>query len=119
MPHALFRRRRPVLVALLLLLIAAPGCSSFIVGTWKADPIPEDLEFYIISAEFKDNGDFQAVARTTDGKTQNMRGKYDFSGSTLTLSRPGAADRKYGAIYYVTGEMSISGDGGKQTLKKQ
>ena len=119
MPNARNNCRRPLLAAITLLLLAAPGCSSFIVGTWKAAPIPEDMDFYIISAEFKDNGDYQAVARTTDGKTQNLRGKYEFDGTTLTLARPGAAERKYAAVYYVTGKMSISGDGGKQTLKKQ
>lgn len=95
------------------------GCSSALVGTWKADPIPQDMEFYIVSAEFKDNGDFRAVAREAGGETRNLNGKYDFDGFTLSLMRPGAAPRKYSATYYMTGQLDIKSDGGQQTLKKQ
>jgi len=95
------------------------GCSSALVGTWKADPIPQDLDFYIVSAEFKDNGDFRAVARESGGETRNLNGKYDFNGFTLKLTRPGAAPREYAATYYMTGRLDVKSDGKQQTLKKQ
>ncbi|MCB9857437.1 MAG: hypothetical protein H6818_17280 [Phycisphaerales bacterium] len=95
------------------------GCSASLVGTWKADPIPQDMEFYIVSAEFKDNGDYRAIARETGGETRNLRGKYEFDGFKLKLLRPGAAPREYPATYYMTGVLEIKSDQGAQRLKKQ
>ena len=95
------------------------GCSSSLVGTWKADPIPQDMEFYIVSAEFKENGDYRAIARETGGETRNLRGKFEFDGFKLKLLRPGAPAREYPAIYYMTGVLEIKSDAGAQRLKKQ
>lgn len=95
------------------------GCSASLVGTWKADPIPQDMEFYIVSAEFKENGDYRAIARETGGETRNLRGKYDFNGFNLKLLRPGAAPREYPATYYMTGVLEIKSELGTQRLKKQ
>lgn len=95
------------------------GCSSALVGTWEASPIPQDMEFYILSAEFKDNGDYRAVARDTDGERKNLRGKYEFDGFKLKLMRPGASAREYPATYYMTGILEIKSDAGTQRLKKK
>ena len=95
------------------------GCSAPLVGTWKADPIPQDMEFYSVSAEFKDNGDYRAIARETGGETRNLRGKWEFDGFKLKLMRPGASAREYPATYYMTGVLEIKSDGGSQRLKKQ
>ena len=108
-----------VAVTAAILMTVGLGCSAPIVGTWKADPIPTDMEFYIVSAEFKDNGDFRAIARETGGETRNMNGKYDYNGFTLKLMRPGAAPREYPATYYMTGVLEIKSDGKQQRLKKQ
>lgn len=112
--------RRSLLTAMLAILAGVgAGCSSALVGTWKADPIPQDMEFYIVSAEFKDNGDYRAVARVTGGDTKNLRGKYEFDGFKLKLMRPGAAAREYPATYYMTGLLEIKADGKTERLKKQ
>jgi len=101
------------------LLLVATGCGSPLVGTWKADPIPQDMEFYIVTAEFKENGDYRAIARQQGGETRSLRGKYEYNGFKLKLMRPGAAPREYSATYYVTGTLKIAADGQQQTLKKQ
>lgn len=112
--------RRGLLVTLLAFVATiGVGCSSALVGTWKADPIPQDMDFYIASVEFKDNGDYRAIARETGGETKNLRGKYEFDGFKLKLMRPGAAPREYPAMYYMTGVLEIKSDGQSQRLKKQ
>ncbi len=95
------------------------GCSSALVGTWEVKPIPQDMEFYIVSAEFKENGDYRATARVAGGDSRNLRGKYEFNGFTLKLMRPGAAPREYPAKYYITGMLEIQAEGGTQRLEKR
>ena len=112
-------RRGLMVMALMLIVTIGAGCSSALVGTWKADPIPQDMDFYIASVEFKDNGDYRAVARVPGGDTKNLRGKYEFDGFKLKLMRPGAAPRIYPATYYMNGTLQIKSDGQSQRLRKQ
>ena len=112
-------RLRILAICLATGALANVGCSSALVGTWKADPIPQDMDFYIVSAEFKDNGDYRATARAAGGEKKNLRGKYEFNGFNLKLMRPGSAAREYPAMYYITGYLEISMDDKSQRLKKQ
>ncbi|HPF38182.1 MAG TPA: hypothetical protein P5081_00785 [Phycisphaerae bacterium] len=112
-------RRILCLAGFVVVGAAGAGCSSPLVGTWNADPIPQDMDFYIVSAEFKDNGDFRAIAREAGGETRNLRGKYEFDGFKLKLMRPGSPSREYPTTYYMTGVLEVKSEGGSQRLKKQ
>jgi len=95
------------------------GCSSALVGTWKADAAPEDAGFYIKSATFKDNGDFVAAARKGD-ETVRLAGTYEFDGMTLRLKTPGKQERTYPATYLmVPPTLRVTQDGQTVDLKKQ
>ncbi len=104
-------------------LLFLAGCGSTLVGHWKTDPIPQDADFYIMQAEFKDDGTYTASARKKGSDMPvALRGKYDFNGGELKLMQPGASDRVYRATYYMLTSpqtLEIRKDDQKQTLKKQ
>ncbi len=114
--------RRSVLAAAMALVFLG-GCGSALVGHWKTDPIPQDADFYIMQAEFKDDGTYRASARKKGSDMPvALGGKYDFNGFNLKLMQPGAADRVYSATYNsmtIPHSLEIRKDGQKQTLKKQ
>lgn len=103
-----------------VLALFLTGCSSFMVGNWKADPIPENADFYIRQVEFKDDGTFKASAMRKGGEPMGLKGKYEFDGFSLKLMQVGRKDRVYSAFYNsFMNTLDISKDGKKQTLKKQ
>jgi len=98
-------------------LLGALGCSSSLVGAWA--PTAESLqEGQFASIQFRDDGSFSAVAQR-EGEEALMTGKYDFDGFSLTLKPPGKAERRYKATYMMNGTLDLSGDGGRQVLKKK
>lgn len=111
-------RKHACLVGPLLLVATAVGCSQALVGTWKTDPIPEDESFYIIQAQFKDDGTYDATA-SKDGETVRLAGTYDFNGSKLTLKTPQKPERVYGAIYVIGGKLELTSGDKKLVMKKQ
>jgi len=104
--------------AIVLLATAAVGCSQALVGTWKTDPIPENESFYIIQAQFKDDGTYDATAYK-EGETVRLAGTYDFNGSKLTLKTPQKPERVYGALYIIGGKLELTSEGKKLIMKKQ
>ncbi|MCK6455025.1 MAG: hypothetical protein L6Q92_00640 [Phycisphaerae bacterium] len=102
-----------------LLLIAIGGCSSALVGTWKAaDQPPEKPAFFIKQLAFNENGTYSASAKQGE-EDLFLRGKYDFNGATLTLKPDGKAERQYRALIWWGRDLEITTDGQKQRLRKQ
>lgn len=106
----------------LVLMINATGCSSLLVGSWKADPVPAGEPYYIMQAEFKDDGTFTAIAKK-GGETQPpLKGKYEFNGFALKLQSAGkSGDRSYPAQLRGWGSstLQLTVNDKKHTLKKQ
>ena len=106
---------------MVLTLAAVPilvGCNSVLHGTWKADPLPKDEPFYIIEAQFKDDGTYKAAAKKED-EFVKLAGTYDFDGFRLKLKSPGKPDREYGATYILGGTLKLTSGDKKLTMKKQ
>lgn len=105
----------------LLLPVLIPfltGCSGLLVGSWKADPVPKDVDYYIKTAKFKDDGTFTASAQK--GKDQiPLGGSYEFDGFKLVLKRPSHKDRIYKATYLLNNTLKLDVEGKSYTLKKQ
>jgi hypothetical protein len=104
-----------------LCLVVAPAltaCSAVLHGTWKTDPVPEDESFYIIQAEFDDQGTFQATAKR-EGEVVRLAGAYDFNGFSLKIRRPGKPDREYQATYLLGGKLWLGSGDKKLVMKKQ
>ncbi len=108
-------------VFLLVLVVPVLGaCNSALVGSWKADPIPENADSYIANVKFNDDGTFRASARKKGAEPQTLRGKYDFNGFSLSLKKAGKGAANYGAVLNsFTKTLELSKDGQKQVLKKQ
>ncbi|MEE8384821.1 MAG: hypothetical protein V3S01_02760 [Dehalococcoidia bacterium] len=113
------RWRRVAVVALgLIVAPALTACSAVLHGTWKTDPVPEDESFYIIQAEFDDQGTFRATAKR-EGEVVRLAGAYDYNGFTLRIRRPGKPDREYPATYLLGGKLRLRSGDKKLTMKKQ
>lgn len=113
------RWRRGAMAALCLALIPVlTACNAVLHGTWKTAPIPEDEPFYIIQAEFDDQGTFKAAAKK-EGELVRLAGAYDFNGFRLKLQRPGKPDREYPATYLLGGKLQLRSGDKKITMKKQ
>jgi len=109
----------PVKMLLVLAACSIPtGCNSMLVGSWKADPAPEDGSFFINTARFKDDDTFTAVAKRGEDNIM-LAGGYDFNGFKLTLKSAGKTPRIYQAVYYLNGTLKLTVDGKKYSLKKQ
>lgn len=114
------RQRRPWKTAWIILLpLTLAGCNSVLHGTWKTEPVPQDAPFYIIEAQFKEDGTFKATARKGEDLV-NLRGTYDFTGFRLKLKRPGKTpDRVYGATCFFGKTLRLRHDKKRFTMKKQ
>lgn len=117
MTHKLERRAVGTLLALACFVIPA-GCNSPLVGSWRADPAPEDESFFINTARFKDDDTFTAVAKRGEDDIM-LAGAYDFNGFKLTLKSAGKTPRVYPATYYLNGTLELTVDGKKYKMKKQ
>ncbi len=109
---------RAVKTLLLAVLSISAGCNSALVGSWKADPAPEDESFFINTARFKDDDTFTAVAKRGEDDIM-LAGGYNFSGSKLTLKSAGKPPRVYPATYYLNGTLELTVDGKKYKMKQQ
>lgn len=110
---------RPVGTLLFLLVSSIlAGCNSTLIGSWKADPAPEDESFFINTARFKDDGTFTAVAKRGEDDIM-LAGGYDFNGFKLTLKSAGKTPRVYPALYYLNGTLELTVDGKKYKMKQQ
>lgn len=98
--------------------LGAAGCNSALVGSWKAEPAPEEESFFINTARFKDDDTFTAVAKRGEDDIM-LAGGYDFNGFKLTLKSAGKAPRVYPATYYLNGTLDLTVDGKKYKMKKQ
>ena len=104
---------------LVLAVFTVPaGCNSPLVGSWRADPAPEDESFFINTARFKDDDTFTAVAKRGENDIM-LAGAYDFNGFKLTLKSAGKTPRVYPAVYYLNGTLELTVDGKKYRMKKQ
>jgi len=106
-----------VLAAILLIPLA--GCSSALVGTWKAteDP-PKNPSFFIKQIQFRDKGDYYASAREGE-KDLFLKGPYEYNGFNLTMKLDGRPDRSLKAITWWGRELRLSHADWSQTLKKE
>ena len=105
------------LAALLLLTLA--GCSSAMVGTWKAvEEAPKEPSFFIKQIQFRDNGDYYASAREGE-KDLFLKGPYNFNGFTLNMKLDGRPDRTLNAKIWWGRELRLSRGDWSQTLKKE
>jgi len=102
----------------LALIVVLVGCNSTLHGTWKTDPVPKGEAFYIIEAQFKDDGTYRATAKKGD-EVVKLAGTYDFNGMKLVLKSPGKPERKYGAAYVLGGSLKLTHEDKKLTMKKQ
>ncbi len=103
---------------ILALGLAPAGCNSALEGAWKTDPVPEGEAFYIIEAQFKEDGTYTASARQGEALLR-LAGTYDFNGFTLRLKTPGKPMRKYSAVYLVNKRLRVSSGDQTFTMKKQ
>ena len=110
-------------ISILILLAVYPhlvGCNSLLVGHWKAEPAPEDADFYISRAEFKEDGTFRGVGRAKGVDPKIVRGQYEFNGFRLTLTQPGKEKRVYPATYWMlTRTLQLTVNGQKYSMKKE
>lgn len=116
--------RTPTILGILsahALLALTAGCNSVLVGSWKADPIPEEAPAYIAHANFKDDGTYSMFERNKDAE-QSVRhgGQYQFDGFRLRLKRPSKKDLVYPAFYNSLNKtLRLTVGDRTQTLKKQ
>ena len=105
----------------LALLAALGGCNSVLVGSWKADPIPDGAETYIVHANFRDDGTYEMFERNKDAeKSIRHGGQYQYNGFRLKLKRPSKKELVYPAMYNSFNHtLKLSVGEQKQTLKKQ
>ncbi|MFQ5411483.1 MAG: hypothetical protein ACE5EC_04275 [Phycisphaerae bacterium] len=97
------------------------GCNSVLVGSWKADPIPEGVDSYIAHANFRDDGTYEMFERNQEAeKSIRHGGQYQFDGFRLKLKRPSKKDLIYPAMYNsFNGTLKVTVGEKKQSLKKQ
>ncbi len=101
------------------LILALAGCSSSLVGTWKAvEEAPQNPSFFIKQIQFRDNGDYYASARESE-KDLFLKGPYSFNGHTLTMKLDGRPDRSVTATNWWGRELRLSRADWSQTLKKE
>lgn len=105
------------LFALILPFVA--GCSSAMVGTWKAvEEAPKEPSFFIKQIQFRDNGDYYASAREGE-KDLFLKGPYSYNGFNLTMKLDGRPDRSLRATIWWGRELRLSRADWSQTLKKE
>ncbi len=104
----------------LALLTSATGCSSLLVGTWKAEKAPAGVPYYIQQVEFTKEGTFTAIPRRGGEAQPPPQGQYDFNGFTLTLRSAGKAeDRTYRAALWGGNKLELQVNDQKHYLIKQ
>ncbi|MFQ5501753.1 MAG: hypothetical protein ACE5EQ_05555 [Phycisphaerae bacterium] len=119
--HPTYRTTRVRTLLVLTLLAALGGCNAVLVGSWKADPIPDDAEPYIAHANFRDDGTYEVFERNKDAeKSIRHGGQFQYDGFRLKLKRPSKKELVYPAMYNsFTHTLKLTVGEKKQTLKKQ
>lgn len=102
------------------LLTSATGCSSMLVGTWKAEKAPAGVPYYIQQVEFKKDGTFTAIPKRGGEAQPPLKGQYHFNGFALTLRSAGKAeDRNYRAALWGGNKLELQIKDQKHYLIKQ
>ena len=104
--------------ALLLLVgLAAVGCSPSVRGHWKLDrALPNRDVFSIDDAHFASDGTYTATV-TLEGKTNEQKGEYEFNGFKLVLRPHGGGQHRWDALVHF-GTLEIFEGERKAFLKK-
>lgn len=100
MRHRLWTHAMPAL------LVAAAGCN--IVGSWRTVEIePPGAPFPILMVNF-DQGNEYTATRIQNGEPRTSTGRYEFNGSTLTVTEGNTMPRKYRVRRRLDGRLVLT-----------
>ena len=111
-------RSSTAFLAVIPILAILSGCSSLLVGDWRAAPAPDDADLYINTTKFKSDGTYTAIAKRS-GEDVLLAGHYEFDGFNLKLKSPGKEERVYRASYLIGHKLALTVGEKKYILKKQ